>query len=73
MKGLSRWFRWLFRRGVRGVLLLNMRPGDEVVSMVAYRDKLAVITRGGEVWIICEDRFCDPWDLPDMTVHRVKP
>lgn len=67
---MRKWLRWLFRRGGRSVLLLNMAPGDHVVAMTPYRDLLAVATAGGEIYLISKSRFLDCWELPDMTVFR---
>lgn len=67
---LVSWFRRLFRRGERGVLLLNMETGDRIVSMVTYRDWLAVVSERGEVYLINADRFVTPADVPDLTVWR---
>lgn len=67
---MRNWLKWLFRRGERGVLVLNMRPGDRVQSMVTYRDWLAVVSEQGEVYLITGDRFADASEVPDLTVHQ---
>jgi hypothetical protein len=56
---LRLWFRWLFRRGVRGSLLLNMAPGDEIVSMTQYRQYLTISTRYGELYFIDGERLVE--------------
>lgn len=66
---MKKWLQWIFRRGKRGTLLLNMRPGDEVVAMTQYRQWLAVMSRGGELYLISTDEF----DNPDVdTVHQAR-
>lgn len=65
-----KWLKWLFRRGERGVLVLNMRPGDCVVSMIQYQGWLAVVSKYGEVYLITQDRFANPAEVPDLTVHQ---
>lgn len=64
------WPRWLFRRGKRGVLLLNMRPGDRIVSMTTYRDWLVAVSEQGELYMITDNVFADPADTAGVVVHR---
>lgn len=56
---ISSWLRWLFRRGERGSLLLNMHPADHIVSMMVYRQYLVVCSRMGEVYFIDGDRLVE--------------
>lgn len=67
---MKKWFQWIFRRGERGVLVLNMRPGDEVACMTTYKGWLAVVSKYGEVYLINNDRFVDPSEVPDMSVWK---
>ena len=72
---MRNWLRWIFRRGARSSLLLNMSPGDEVVSMIQYKSWLAIMTRGGELYLVSTDEFNHPEVDPALSamVHRVKP
>jgi hypothetical protein len=50
---VKKWLRWLFRRGERSTLLLNMAPGDEVIAMTPWQGYLVIATRGGgELWLV---------------------
>jgi hypothetical protein len=77
MNTFIQWARWLFRRGVRSSLLLNMGPGDEVVAMIPYRQWLCISTRRGEIYMIGVDAFGSPYadevDAAVTTIHRITP
>lgn len=55
MNKFWQWLCWFFRHGRRGTLLLNMRPGDEVVSMIQHREWLAIATKRGELYLLDAD------------------
>ena len=57
--GFPKWWHWLFRRGARGSLLLNMAPGDHIVSMVEHRNYLVVVSAYGELYYIDGDRLVE--------------
>ena len=56
---MTKWLRWLFRRGERSSLVLNMHPADSVVSMTPYREYLVIATRLGELYFIDGDRLVE--------------
>jgi hypothetical protein len=64
------WLRWIFRRGVRGSLLLNMRPGDYAVSMIQYRQYLCVLSREGELYLIDGERLVEFREAEIQNVGR---
>lgn len=70
---MRKWLAWLFRRGTRGTLLLNMQPGDGIAAMTSHRGWLIVASRYGEIYMISTDKFASPYvdDVQDAIVHSV--
>lgn len=58
---MKKWLRWLFRRGTRSTLWLNMEPGDEIACMTPWRGWLAVLSRRGELYLVAADPFDRPY------------
>jgi hypothetical protein len=69
---VKQWLRWLFRRGQRSTLVLNMHPADQTVAMTTYRDWLVVLTRAGEVFMITADRWPTADTVPQAIVQRMR-
>ncbi len=67
---MKKWLRWLFRRGQRGALLLNMEPGDSVVQMTQYREWLVVASKYGEMYFITGDRLASPYETQDAVIFK---
>ena len=59
MKAFAEWLRWLFRRGKKSSLLLCMKPGDSIVSIVVYRQYLCIGTAFGEIYMLDGDRLVE--------------
>ena len=70
---MVRWFLWLFRCGVKGSLLLNMAPGDQIVAMIQYRQYLCVTTRMGELYFIDGERLVEFKEAEIQCGGRMKP
>jgi hypothetical protein len=73
MTELGRWVRWLFRRGTRGSLLLNMVPGDRIVSMTVYREYLAILSERGELYLLDRDRLVEFQQAEIQNIGRSLP
>jgi len=67
---MSSWLRWLFRRGERNSLLLNMRPGDCIVAMIQFRQYLAIASREGELYLIDGDKLVTVKDAEILNCGR---
>ena len=67
-----KWLRWLFRRGKRGTLLLNMAPGDSTKAMIVYQDWLVVLSERGEIWMINRSGFASPGETADVVAYKVR-
>lgn len=64
------WLRWLFRRGVRSSIVLNMGPHDHVIGMVVYRQYLVVTTAGGEMYMLDGERLVE---FSQAEIHSMGP
>jgi hypothetical protein len=70
MNRFTNWLRWLFRRGTRSSLVLSMRPGDSIVSMLVYRQYLCISTAFGELYMLDGDRLVE---FSEATFTRESP
>ncbi len=63
-----KWWRWVFRRGVRSSIVLNMRPHDHIIGMVVYRQYLVMTTAGGEMYFLDGERLVE---FSQAEIHSV--
>lgn len=70
MKKLIGWISWLFRRGKRSSLVLNISPADSVIGMMQYRQYLCITTKLGELYMLDGDRLVE---FSEATFERVDP
>jgi hypothetical protein len=59
MKKFKRWVQRLFMRGIKSSLVLALRPGDSIVSLVLYRQYLVISTAFGEIYFLDGDRLVE--------------